>query len=360
MSRFRDPQDPLFQALNSSISFDYRLAPYDLEQSLAHARMLARSGIIARRRPGRRSSAAWRRCARRSTRTASSSREDDEDIHMAIERRLTELIGPVGGKLHTARSRNDQVATDVAMLVRAHALDAQALLRELMAHARRAGRAPPRLAAARLHAPAARPAGLPVAPPARLLLEVPARPAALQLLPDRHRRPAARRGRAGRRQLRHQPHVRRAGARLRRDRRELARRRLQPRLRARLPERGRHLRRPPVAARRRDRALVDRGVRLLPGVRLVRVGLEPDAAEEEPRRGRAAARQGAARGRPTWPRSTACCTACRSPTTRTSRRTRSRSSTRSTRSSCACAWRAACWPRSSSTASAWPRPPPTS
>ena len=47
MSRFRDPQDPLFQALNSSIAFDYRLAPYDLEQSLAHARMLARSGIIS-------------------------------------------------------------------------------------------------------------------------------------------------------------------------------------------------------------------------------------------------------------------------------------------------------------------------
>src|ERR671936_2726906 len=49
-------------------------------------------------------------------------RPDDEDIHMAIERRLTELVGPVGGKLHTARSRNDQVATDVAMFTRAHAL----------------------------------------------------------------------------------------------------------------------------------------------------------------------------------------------------------------------------------------------
>ena len=46
MGRFRDPQDPLFQALNTSIPFDYRLAPYDLEQSLAHARMLTRTGII--------------------------------------------------------------------------------------------------------------------------------------------------------------------------------------------------------------------------------------------------------------------------------------------------------------------------
>src|SRR5204863_1449759 len=52
-----------------------------------------------------------------------------EDIHMAIERRLTEIVGPVGGKLHTARSRNDQVATDVAMFVRAHAdRDRRALL----------------------------------------------------------------------------------------------------------------------------------------------------------------------------------------------------------------------------------------
>src|ERR671936_1209607 len=59
-------------------------------------------------------------------------RPDDEDIHMAIERRLTELVGPVGGKLHTARSRNDQVATDVAMFTRAHALTAKELVRDLM------------------------------------------------------------------------------------------------------------------------------------------------------------------------------------------------------------------------------------
>jgi argininosuccinate lyase len=57
---------------------------------------------------------------------------DDEDVHMAIERRLTEIVGPVGGKLHTARSRNDQVATDVAMLVRAHSLSAKELILELM------------------------------------------------------------------------------------------------------------------------------------------------------------------------------------------------------------------------------------
>jgi argininosuccinate lyase len=131
MSRFRDPQDPLFQALNSSIRFDYRLAPYDLAQSLAHARMLAHSDII-----GADDLAEIERGLAQVREEVEQDRfvvrEDDEDVHMAIERRLTEIIGPAGGKLHTARSRNDQVATDVAMLVRAHALDAQTLLRELM------------------------------------------------------------------------------------------------------------------------------------------------------------------------------------------------------------------------------------
>jgi len=131
MGRFRDPQDPLFQALNSSIAFDYRLAPYDLEQSLAHARMLTRSGII-----GDNDLEQIERGLEAVREEIESDSfvvlEDDEDIHMAIERRLTEIIGPVGGKLHTARSRNDQVATDVAMVVRAHSLEGRELLQRLM------------------------------------------------------------------------------------------------------------------------------------------------------------------------------------------------------------------------------------
>ena len=121
MSRFSLPQDPVFQQLNASIGFDWRLAPYDLEQSRAHAKMLAEAQII---------SAADRdallngldRVSDELDSGAFEFRTDDEDIHMAIERRLTEIVGPVGGKLHTARSRNDQVATDVAMFTRAHAL----------------------------------------------------------------------------------------------------------------------------------------------------------------------------------------------------------------------------------------------
>jgi argininosuccinate lyase len=132
MSRFSEPQDPLFRALNASIAFDYRLAPYDLEQSLAHARMLARSEIISGE-----DLAEIERGLAEVRREVDEDRFEvlagDEDVHMAIERRLTEIVGPVGGKLHTARSRNDQVATDVAMLVRAHSLTAKELILELMA-----------------------------------------------------------------------------------------------------------------------------------------------------------------------------------------------------------------------------------
>ncbi|HEX2071794.1 MAG TPA: argininosuccinate lyase [Thermoleophilaceae bacterium] len=131
MSRFSEPQDPLFQALNSSIGFDFRLWPYDIAQSQAHARMLAASGII-----GEDDAAEIARGLDQVREEIEADRfevhPEDEDIHMAIERRLTELTGDAGARLHTARSRNDQVATDVAMLVRAHTLDAKSLVAELM------------------------------------------------------------------------------------------------------------------------------------------------------------------------------------------------------------------------------------
>jgi argininosuccinate lyase len=121
MSRFSQPPDKVFQQLNASIGYDWRLAPYDVEQSRAHAKMLAAAGII---------SAADRDALLAGLERVERELEDgdfpfepgDEDIHMAIERRLTEIAGPVGGRLHTARSRNDQVATDMAMFTRAHAL----------------------------------------------------------------------------------------------------------------------------------------------------------------------------------------------------------------------------------------------
>jgi argininosuccinate lyase len=131
MSRFAEPQDEAFRALNASIAFDIRLAPYDIEQSRAHARMLARCEVIAAEE-----AAELERGLELVRDEIESGRFEahpgDEDVHMAIERRLTELVGPVGGKLHTARSRNDQVATDVAMFVRGRARVASDLLTALM------------------------------------------------------------------------------------------------------------------------------------------------------------------------------------------------------------------------------------
>jgi argininosuccinate lyase len=121
MSRFSIPQDPVFQQLNASIGFDWRLGPYDVEQSRAHAKMLASAGIISESDRDALLNGLDRVAAELDS-GEFAFLPDDEDIHMAVERRLIEIAGPVGGKLHTARSRNDQVATDVAMFTRAHAL----------------------------------------------------------------------------------------------------------------------------------------------------------------------------------------------------------------------------------------------
>jgi argininosuccinate lyase len=132
MSRFSEPPHPVFQRLDSSIGYDWRLGPYDVAQSRAHATMLAATGIITD---------AERDALLRGLEQVARELEDgsfpfepaDVDIHMAVERRLTAIAGPVGGKLHTARSRNDQVATDLAMFTRAHALGALDGLRALQA-----------------------------------------------------------------------------------------------------------------------------------------------------------------------------------------------------------------------------------
>src|SRR5436305_2954276 len=123
MSRFAETQHLDFRRLTDSIGFDWRLGPYDVEQSRAHATMLAAQEII---------DAAERDELLRGLTQVERELADgsfpfadgDEDIHMAIERRVTEIVGAVGGKLHTARSRNDQVATAMALFVRAHAFRA--------------------------------------------------------------------------------------------------------------------------------------------------------------------------------------------------------------------------------------------
>ncbi|MGH2913866.1 MAG: argininosuccinate lyase [Solirubrobacteraceae bacterium] len=129
-SRFGERQAEGFRRLNDSISFDWRLSPYDVDQSLAHAAMLAAQGIISAP-DGERLREGLEQVRAELGDGSFPFADSDEDIHMAIERRLSELVGAVGGRLHTARSRNDQVATDVAMFVRAHAHEALARIRRL-------------------------------------------------------------------------------------------------------------------------------------------------------------------------------------------------------------------------------------
>ena len=120
MSRFSERQHADFRSLNDSIAFDRRLGPYDVAQSRAHAAMLSSRGIISAEDETALLDA-LERVSRELDDGSFAVAPEDEDIHMAIERRVTELAGRAGGTLHTARSRNDQVATDMAMFVRAHA-----------------------------------------------------------------------------------------------------------------------------------------------------------------------------------------------------------------------------------------------
>jgi argininosuccinate lyase len=124
MPRLAEPQDDAFRSLNTSLRFDRRLWPYDVAASRAHARMLAACGIVSE---GDRDEllAGLDAVERELAEGRFPFEEGDEDIHMAIERRLIELAGPVGGRLHTARSRNDQVVTDLAMYVREVAAQAR-------------------------------------------------------------------------------------------------------------------------------------------------------------------------------------------------------------------------------------------
>ena len=132
MPRFEDRPDELFARLNSSLEFDRRLAPYDVLQSKAHIEALREAGVLSEEEHERLEAGLTTVAAELEDGSFSSS-PDDEDIHMAIERRLTEVVGPLGGKLHTGRSRNDQVATDLSMYVRDRCDSARALLGELMA-----------------------------------------------------------------------------------------------------------------------------------------------------------------------------------------------------------------------------------
>ena len=123
MSRFRKDPDPRFWRLNRSLAFDAWLAPYDIDQSRAHARGLHRIGVLDADELAE-MEAGLERVGARLAEHGFEFDPGDEDVHMAVERLLGEEIGALAGKLHTGRSRNDQVATDVAMVIQAHSLRA--------------------------------------------------------------------------------------------------------------------------------------------------------------------------------------------------------------------------------------------
>jgi argininosuccinate lyase len=115
--RFSEPVSDLVKRYTASVFFDQRLARHDIRGSLAHARMLTRQGII-----GRDDLAAIERGMAQVLAEVDAGsfvwNLDDEDVHLNIEKRLTALIGDAGKRLHTGRSRNDQVATDIRLWLR--------------------------------------------------------------------------------------------------------------------------------------------------------------------------------------------------------------------------------------------------
>jgi len=131
MTRLNETQDPLFSRINASIGFDRRLWAEDIRGSVAHARALAGADVLDREELAR-IEAGLEQVRGELERDEFAFEPVDEDIHMAIERRLTELIGSLGGKLHTGRSRNDQVATDLALFTRERAERAGELCAALM------------------------------------------------------------------------------------------------------------------------------------------------------------------------------------------------------------------------------------
>ena len=116
--RFEEPVSKLVQRYTASVEFDQRLAEYDIQGSSAHAQMLADSGIITAKDLAK-IEKGLRQIQKEIHNGTFDWRLELEDVHLNIEKRLTTLIGDAGKRLHTARSRNDQIATDVRLYMRA-------------------------------------------------------------------------------------------------------------------------------------------------------------------------------------------------------------------------------------------------
>jgi len=132
--RFEGGSDPLFKLFNDSLRFDYRLAAHDVHGSIGWARALGRAGVLTAPELASLVAALEELAAQLLANPALPAAAADEDVHSWVEARLIERVGSLGKKLHTGRSRNDQVATDLRLFTRA---EINARLAELHA-ARRA------------------------------------------------------------------------------------------------------------------------------------------------------------------------------------------------------------------------------
>ncbi|TVQ61415.1 MAG: argininosuccinate lyase [Spirulina sp. DLM2.Bin59] len=115
--RFESALHPAIARFNASIGFDIELIEYDITGSIAHAKMLAHTGIISKEE-GQQLITGLEQIRLEHQEGRFNPGIDAEDVHFAVERRLTQLMGDVGKKLHTARSRNDQINTDIRLYLR--------------------------------------------------------------------------------------------------------------------------------------------------------------------------------------------------------------------------------------------------
>src|SRR3989337_808356 len=128
--RFKEKTDKLVEEMNASIGFDKCLFRHDILGSIAHAQVLVRAGIL-KEAEARKIIKGLKEVEKEIEAGKLKLTADLEDIHMAVESRLTEKIGPLGGKLHTGRSRNDQVALDMRLYLKDEIYLIVALLHEL-------------------------------------------------------------------------------------------------------------------------------------------------------------------------------------------------------------------------------------
>ncbi|MGK7920361.1 MAG: argininosuccinate lyase [Trichodesmium sp.] len=126
--RFEKALHPTIAKFNASISFDIELIEHDITGSIAHTKMLAKTGIISTDE-GEKLLSGLDKIRQEYREGKFQINEDTEDVHFAVEKRLTEITGDVGKKLHTARSRNDQVGTDTRLYLRQQITQIRTLLR---------------------------------------------------------------------------------------------------------------------------------------------------------------------------------------------------------------------------------------